>query len=149
MELLQLNVDVLKFIFLFVGIPYCLYNWFNAAVAMFRLHRSFKPEVSFWRRWAVYSFFNDEGVAELFTEEGLAHRRDSLKYLFRFLVPIFVMMALAFLAEAIQSPQGTSRRASLTSVINPRPLHPLPNYQSNATKGIFQTFTLAYTIKER
>ncbi len=102
MELLQLTVDVLMLIFLVVGVPYCLYNWFKAGVAMLRLHRSFKPEVSFWRRWAANNLFNSEAMADLFTEEGLAHRRDFLKYLFRFLVPIFVMMGLAFLAEAIQ-----------------------------------------------
>ena len=72
MELLQLVVNTLALILLLIGVPYCLYAWFRGAVAMFRLQRSFKPEVSFWRRWTTSNFFNDEAAAELFTEEGLA-----------------------------------------------------------------------------
>ena len=71
MELLQLVVNTLALILLLVGVPYCLYAWFKAFVAMFKLNRSFKSEVSFWRRGAAYNFFNDEAAAELFTEEGL------------------------------------------------------------------------------
>ncbi len=103
MELLQLIVNILPLIIVLIGVPFCLYNWCKGYVAMRRLHRSFKPEVSFWRRWAAYSFFNDETLAELFTEEVLAHRRVAFKYLYRFFMAIVVMMALIFLAEAIQS----------------------------------------------
>jgi len=63
---------------------------------------SFKPEVSCWRRWTTYNFFNDEAAAELFPEEGLALQRVTLKYLFRFLMAIFVMMTLSSLAKALQ-----------------------------------------------
>ena len=103
MELLQLVVNILALILLLIGVPYCLYLWFRAAVAMFWFQRSFKPGVS---RWTIHNPFSDEAAAELFTEEGLAYRRDALQYLFRFLMAIAVMMALATLAEAIRSGRG-------------------------------------------
>ncbi len=103
MELLQLIVNKLTLILLLIGLPYILYLWFNGAVAMFRFQRSYKPEISFLRRCAPYNVFDDEAAAEIFTEEGLTHRRDVLKYLFRFLTAIAVMTALGFLAVATQS----------------------------------------------
>ncbi len=102
MELLQLVFNILTLIVILAGLPYCLYAWFKGFVAMFRFQRSYKPEITFLRRCRPYNVFDEEAAAELLTEDGLAHRRDALKYLFRFLMAIAIMMAFAYLADAIR-----------------------------------------------